>query len=96
MGAVSPRGTTAALTILDELDEQLARLWADPTLSGEERNRLTRAARARAQVELGALVGSDDVNQAFLARLLAQGLDLTAPPPRMLRRRPWWKFWERT
>jgi sugar/nucleoside kinase (ribokinase family) len=92
MGAVSTRGATAALAILDELDEQLARIWADPTLSGEERNRLTRAARARAQVELGALVGSDDVNQAFLARLLAQGLDLTAPPPRVLRR-PWWKFW---
>jgi hypothetical protein len=92
MGAVSTRGATAALAILDELDEQLARLWTNPALSGEERNRLTRAARARAQVELGALVGSEDVNQAFLAQLLAQGLDLTAPPPRVLRH-PWWKFW---
>ena len=92
MGAVSTRGATAALAILDELDEQLARLWTNPALSGEERNRLTRAARARAQVELGALVGSEDVNQAFLARVLAQGLDLTAPPSRVLRN-PWWKFW---
>jgi hypothetical protein len=94
MEAASAHGATAALAILDELDEQLARIWADPRLSGEERNRLTRAARARAQVELGALVGSEAINQAFLARVLAEGLDLTAPPPR-LPRRPWWQFWRR-
>ena len=91
-GVRPTRGSIAAL--LDDLNERRAKIQADQTLSIEERNRLTRAAQAWAQVELGALVGTEGVPQAFLAQALAEGLDVTLPAPEPPLNRPWWRFWQ--
>ena len=87
-----PRGSIAAL--LDDLNERRAKIQADQTLSTEERNRLTRAVQVWAQVELGSLVGTEGVPQAFLAQALAEGLDVARPAPEQAQR-PWWRFWGR-
>ena len=86
--AFAARGAIAA--ILDDLQDRMAIILNDRSLSPEEKARLIRAVRSRAQVELGQLAGLDGVDQALVAQTLAEVFGVVAEERP---NRPWWRFW---
>ena len=82
----------AIAAILDDLDERVTMIQADPGLSPMDRAQLVRAVRTRAQVELGQLAGVTGVDQVFLAQILIEVLGLVRDDRPQ---RSWWRFWQR-
>ncbi len=94
-GAIATLLHEAMAAIADDLNARLAALQADPELSPEDRSQLSQAVRARALVELGHLAGVAGVDQAALARVLAE---FAGPVPGRAGgrlKRPWWQVWVR-